>query len=294
MVSQHFQRVAHHADEAEVLRGGMLLSYGMHREAGEVFARLIEKGAPPAVRDRAWFYLAKIRYQRGYLAEAKDAHRPHRQAPARRAGRRARAAAGQPADRAGRLRRRGRRCCPPWRYRPPRRAPSRYERRALRPLQPRRRADQERRRGRRAARCSTRSAAPARQRRGTAQPARPRQPGAGLCGAGAEAAREGAQLPRTGAPERPAGQQGAARLRLGRGGAEEPEAGARAVDRAGAARPARRGRAGSAHRRALCLCRAGRASARRWQRYNDAIAAFERESRALDGSIASIRSGSCC
>jgi hypothetical protein len=73
MVSQHFDRVAHHADEAEVLRGGMLLSYGMHREAGEVFAKLIDKGATPAVRDRAWFYLAKIRYQRGYLAEARDA-----------------------------------------------------------------------------------------------------------------------------------------------------------------------------------------------------------------------------
>jgi hypothetical protein len=65
MVSQHFERVGHHADEADVLRGGLLLSYGMPNEAGEVFARLIETGAPPAVRDRAWFYLAKIRYQRG-------------------------------------------------------------------------------------------------------------------------------------------------------------------------------------------------------------------------------------
>ncbi len=73
MVSQHFERVAPHADEAEVLRGGMLLTYGLHREAGDIFARLIEKGAPPAVRDRAWFYLAKIRYQRGYLAQAEDA-----------------------------------------------------------------------------------------------------------------------------------------------------------------------------------------------------------------------------
>ena len=73
MVSQHFGRVAQHADEAEVLRGGMLLSYGMHREAGEIFASLIENGAPPAVRDRAWFYLAKIRHQRGYLADAEEA-----------------------------------------------------------------------------------------------------------------------------------------------------------------------------------------------------------------------------
>jgi hypothetical protein len=73
MVSQHFGRLPQHEDEAEVLRGGLLLSYGLHREAGEIFARLIERGAEPAVRDRAWFYLAKIRYQRGSLAEAADA-----------------------------------------------------------------------------------------------------------------------------------------------------------------------------------------------------------------------------
>lgn len=73
MVSQHFDRVAQHRDEAEILRGGMLLSYGLHREAGEIFATLIDQGAAPSVRDRAWFYLAKIRYQRGFLAEANDA-----------------------------------------------------------------------------------------------------------------------------------------------------------------------------------------------------------------------------
>lgn len=73
MVSQHFDRMPKHADEAEVLRGGLFLSYGLHREAGEIFARLIERGAPPPVRDRAWFYLAKIRYQRGQNAQAEDA-----------------------------------------------------------------------------------------------------------------------------------------------------------------------------------------------------------------------------
>ncbi|HUN93448.1 MAG TPA: tetratricopeptide repeat protein [Burkholderiaceae bacterium] len=73
MVSQHFDRLSHHGDEAEILRGGLYLSYGLHREAGEIFARLIDKGASPSVRDRAWYYLAKIRYQRGLLAEALDA-----------------------------------------------------------------------------------------------------------------------------------------------------------------------------------------------------------------------------
>ncbi len=73
MTAQHFGRVPHHGDEAELLRGGMLLSYGLHQEAGRIFQALIDAGAPPPVRDRAWFYLAKIRYQRGYAAEAEDA-----------------------------------------------------------------------------------------------------------------------------------------------------------------------------------------------------------------------------
>lgn len=73
MVSQHFERVSHHADEAEVLRGGLLLSYGLHREAGDIFARLIENGASPPVRDRAWYFLAKIRYQRGFYDQAEQA-----------------------------------------------------------------------------------------------------------------------------------------------------------------------------------------------------------------------------
>ncbi|MCS7100228.1 MAG: hypothetical protein NZL99_00880, partial [Burkholderiaceae bacterium] len=55
MVSQHFQRLPAHEDDAEILRGGLFLSYGLHKQAGEVFAALIERGAPPAVRDRAWF-----------------------------------------------------------------------------------------------------------------------------------------------------------------------------------------------------------------------------------------------
>ena len=73
MVAQHFGRVPHHDQEAELLRGGMLLSYGLDREAGRIFQALIDAGAPPSVRDRAWFFLAKIRYQRGYVDEAEYA-----------------------------------------------------------------------------------------------------------------------------------------------------------------------------------------------------------------------------
>lgn len=70
MVSQHFERVQPHDEEAEVLRGGMLLGYGLHREAERVFASLIERNTAPHVRDRAWYFLAKMQHRRQLFAEA--------------------------------------------------------------------------------------------------------------------------------------------------------------------------------------------------------------------------------
>ena len=66
-------RVEHHAAEAELLLGGLYLSYGQHTKAGEIFDRLLTDGVDPAVRDRAWFYLGKVRYQRGWFSLAIDA-----------------------------------------------------------------------------------------------------------------------------------------------------------------------------------------------------------------------------
>jgi hypothetical protein len=68
-------RVANHADEAELLLGGLYLSYGEHLEAGAIFERLLKPDAPLSVRNRAWFYLGKVWYQRGYWAQAENALR---------------------------------------------------------------------------------------------------------------------------------------------------------------------------------------------------------------------------
>lgn len=73
MAAQQLQRLSHNSDEAELLRGGLFLSYGLHNEAARIFQRLIDAGASPQVRDRAWFFIAKIRYQRGYGEEAEEA-----------------------------------------------------------------------------------------------------------------------------------------------------------------------------------------------------------------------------
>ncbi|HMN45154.1 MAG TPA: hypothetical protein PKE27_11295 [Povalibacter sp.] len=71
--SQDFNRIGNHAVEAELLKGGLYLSLGQHEEAGRIFQALLNDNVPLDVRNRAWFYLAKVWYQRNYLAQAEKA-----------------------------------------------------------------------------------------------------------------------------------------------------------------------------------------------------------------------------
>lgn len=68
--AQDFDRVGHHGTEAELLKGGLYLSLGQHEEAGRIFKSLLDGNVPMDVRNRAWFYLAKVWYQRNYLEQA--------------------------------------------------------------------------------------------------------------------------------------------------------------------------------------------------------------------------------
>jgi hypothetical protein len=68
--NRDFDRLQHHAVEAELLAGGLYLSLGLHTEAERIFDRLLAGPVAPAVRDRARFYLARIGYQRGYYEAA--------------------------------------------------------------------------------------------------------------------------------------------------------------------------------------------------------------------------------
>lgn len=62
-----------HQEEAELLKGGLYLSLGQHAEAGRIFRELLDGNVAPQVADRAWFYLAKVWYQRNYLEQAESA-----------------------------------------------------------------------------------------------------------------------------------------------------------------------------------------------------------------------------
>jgi outer membrane protein assembly factor BamD (BamD/ComL family) len=66
-------QLENHLDESELLLGGLYLSYGHHLKAADIFERLLADNVEQDVRDRTWFFLAKIWHQRGYLAESQQA-----------------------------------------------------------------------------------------------------------------------------------------------------------------------------------------------------------------------------
>ncbi len=68
-----WQQLTHHSAEAGLLAGGLYLQLGMHNEAGRRFEALLGPGIPALVRNKAWFYLAKVWYARGYFDKAAEA-----------------------------------------------------------------------------------------------------------------------------------------------------------------------------------------------------------------------------
>ena len=70
LASREAGRVSSHEAESELLLGGLYLHYGQHVRAEGIFNRLLTPEIAPAIRDRAWFYLGKVRYQRGLHADA--------------------------------------------------------------------------------------------------------------------------------------------------------------------------------------------------------------------------------
>ena len=73
LAAQKQTQLENHLDDSELLLGGMYLSYGHHLRAAEIFERLLADNVAQDVRDRTWFFLAKIWHQRGYLAESQQA-----------------------------------------------------------------------------------------------------------------------------------------------------------------------------------------------------------------------------
>jgi tetratricopeptide (TPR) repeat protein len=65
-----------HESDAELMLGGLYLSFGQSDRAAETFRRLLaQESTPPAVRSRSWFYLGKAMHARGHYEESVEALR---------------------------------------------------------------------------------------------------------------------------------------------------------------------------------------------------------------------------
>lgn len=73
LAAQSRGELSHHADDAELLLGGLHLSYGQQDVAQTIFERVLDGDVSPAARDRAWFYLGKIAWRHGDPAQAERA-----------------------------------------------------------------------------------------------------------------------------------------------------------------------------------------------------------------------------
>ncbi len=73
LAAQGQSQLDEHAEQAELLLGGLYLSYGHHLEAARIFEQLLADNVDTEIRNRTWFFLAKIWLQRGYLDQAQDA-----------------------------------------------------------------------------------------------------------------------------------------------------------------------------------------------------------------------------
>lgn len=76
LAAQQLQELGEHEDNAELLRGGMSLAYGMDRVAEQVFRDLLgnnSESAGSVDNSQAWFYLGKITWQRGQLQRSAQA-----------------------------------------------------------------------------------------------------------------------------------------------------------------------------------------------------------------------------
>jgi outer membrane protein assembly factor BamD (BamD/ComL family) len=70
LAAQTQRRIHNHAQDAELLRGGLMLSYGLHDEAERIFRQLLTRDIEPDTRNRAWYYLARTTYEKGLYEEA--------------------------------------------------------------------------------------------------------------------------------------------------------------------------------------------------------------------------------
>jgi len=71
-VAKARDELKHQKNEARLLQGGMTLSYGLPQQAEDIFLDLLKQQVSEPDRNKAWFYLAKLYYQKGETDKATE------------------------------------------------------------------------------------------------------------------------------------------------------------------------------------------------------------------------------
>jgi tetratricopeptide (TPR) repeat protein len=64
-VAEQRAELPYHGGEAQLLRGGLYLAWGLRMEAAQIFEALLAGNASPAQQDQAWYWLGRIHHERG-------------------------------------------------------------------------------------------------------------------------------------------------------------------------------------------------------------------------------------
>lgn len=73
MAAQQRRRLGVHDQDADLLLGGLQLSYGMPDAAQRTFEKALNASVNPVAKNRAWYALARMAYRRGYWQRANQA-----------------------------------------------------------------------------------------------------------------------------------------------------------------------------------------------------------------------------
>jgi len=70
MVGKELGHLTHQGQDADLLLGGIYLQYGLHQDAEGLFGDLINDKAPEKLRDKIWYNIGKLRYEKGLQDDA--------------------------------------------------------------------------------------------------------------------------------------------------------------------------------------------------------------------------------
>ncbi len=66
------QRLRHQKDDAELLLGGLYYDFGLPENSEKIFRKMLDEKKPVSMRNRVWFNLARVQYEKGRYARARQ------------------------------------------------------------------------------------------------------------------------------------------------------------------------------------------------------------------------------